>query len=279
MKDSRTGGMGYQRGSSEYQGGAFESQRGGFKSQRGGFGYQRGGFAMGLIVGLLIGLALALAVALYVTKAPVPFMNKVPQRTAEQDAAQVEKNRNWDPNSPLYGKNPAKASSGVVTSTSDPTASAASAATVAASTPRQIAAAARSASAAYAASAAQAKPKREPNDILNDRAAGFEQPTTVSTLPSGAAPGNSQTVSTRPGVDPFLYFVQVGAYARQEDADQQRARLAMQGFAPKVTEREQAGRTVYRVRVGPYDKKDEADGAKEKLESSGVEAALVRVQK
>ena len=51
---------------------------------------QRGGFALGLIVGLLIGLALALAVALYVTKVSVPFVNKVPQRTAEQDAAEQE---------------------------------------------------------------------------------------------------------------------------------------------------------------------------------------------
>ena len=42
---------------------------------------QRGGFAIGLIVGLLIGLALALGVALYVTKVPIPFVNKVPQRT------------------------------------------------------------------------------------------------------------------------------------------------------------------------------------------------------
>ena len=42
---------------------------------------QRGGFAVGLIIGLLIGLALALGVALYVTKVPVPFVNKVPQRT------------------------------------------------------------------------------------------------------------------------------------------------------------------------------------------------------
>ena len=41
---------------------------------------QRGGFAIGLIVGLLVGLALALGVALYVTKAPKPFVNKVPQR-------------------------------------------------------------------------------------------------------------------------------------------------------------------------------------------------------
>jgi len=62
---------------------------------------QRGGFVMGLIVGLLVGLAMALAVALYVTKVPVPFVNKVPQRTAEQDAAEVERNKNWDPNGPL----------------------------------------------------------------------------------------------------------------------------------------------------------------------------------
>ena len=65
---------------------------------------QFGGFAVGLVVGLLLGLALALGVALYVTKVPLPFINKVPQRTAEQDAAEVERNRNWDPNAPLGGK-------------------------------------------------------------------------------------------------------------------------------------------------------------------------------
>jgi cell division protein FtsN len=36
---------------------------------------------------------------------------------------------------------------------------------------------------------------------------------------------------------------------------------------------------VYRVRLGPFDKKDEADKTKARLDSSGVEAALVRVQK
>src|SRR3990167_7471262 len=70
--------------------------------------YQRGGFAMGLIVGLMVGLALALGVALYVTKVPVPFVNKVPQRTAEQDAAEAERNKDWDPNAPLHGKNPSR---------------------------------------------------------------------------------------------------------------------------------------------------------------------------
>jgi hypothetical protein len=62
---------------------------------------QRGGFLVGLVVGLLIGLAAALAVALYVTKVPVPFINKVPQRTADQDAAEAERNKTWDPNAGL----------------------------------------------------------------------------------------------------------------------------------------------------------------------------------
>jgi cell division protein FtsN len=206
---------------------------------------QRGGFAVGLIVGLLIGLALALGVALYVTKVPVPFVNKVPQRTAEQDAAEAEKNKNWDPNSPLYGKNPARAASGVVApavGTAPPPAAAASA----------VARAPVSA--------------RDPAAILADRA-------------SSPAARSAPALSTAAGADPFVYFVQAGAYGRTEDADQQRAKLAMLGFEGKVTEREQSGRTMYRVRIGPFDRKDAADAAKDKLGSAGFDAALVRVQK
>ena len=81
---------------------------------------QRGGFGVGVVVGLLVGLVLALGVALYVTKAPIPFMDKVPQRTAEQDAAELEKNKHWDPNSPLHGKNPAKPTPGPTRTDSGP---------------------------------------------------------------------------------------------------------------------------------------------------------------
>lgn len=203
---------------------------------------QRGGFAMGLIVGLLIGLALALAVALYVTKVPVPFINKVPQRTAEQDAAEQEKNRNWDPNAGLAHKPGTKppalagsaADAGAPVTTAPPVAT------------------------APAASAA-APGARDPAAILAAREGNVVKPT--------------------PAADPFNYFVQAGAFARQEDADQQRARLAMMGYEARVSEREQSGRTVYRVRIGPFPAKDAADGAKEKLAAAGVDAALVRVQK
>jgi cell division protein FtsN len=70
---------------------------------------QAGSVIVGIIIGVVLGLAAALAVAVYVTKVPVPFMNKGQSRTAEQDAAETRKNRDWDPNAPLYGKNPAKA--------------------------------------------------------------------------------------------------------------------------------------------------------------------------
>ncbi|HEX6703269.1 MAG TPA: SPOR domain-containing protein [Albitalea sp.] len=216
--------------------------------------FQRGGFVMGLIVGLMAGLAIALGVALYVTKVPVPFVNKVPQRTAEQDAAEAEKNRNWDPNSPLYGKNPARPGA----MPPPPPASAVMPNAPAAAVPPPPDAV------ATAPKPAASAPRRDPGEILADRPG-------ASTTTAAASP--------RSGPDPFSYFVQVGAFARPEDAEQQRARLAMLGFAARVTEREQAGRTVYRVRVGPYERKEDADSAKDKLDGSGMESSLVRVQR
>ncbi len=213
---------------------------------------QRGGFLIGLVVGLLIGLALALGVALYVTKAPNPFVNKVPARAAGQDAAEAERNRNWDPNGSLAGRNPAPTASAL-----DPAAQAVVRPTLtpptvidpvlpAASAPKPLRQAESAASAATVASVAPGR--------------------TASSAPAGAT-------------SPFSYFVQAGAYSRSEDAEQQRAKLAMMGVESRLTEREQGGRMVYRVRVGPFDRRDEAESTKERLGESGVESALVAVQK
>jgi len=215
---------------------------------------QRGGFTVGLIVGLLVGLALALAVALYVTKAPNPFVNKVPQRSPVQDAAEAERNRNWDPNAALAGRNPARP----VTPASSP------AALPPAEPPAPQASAVAALPRAGRASAPAAE--REPAVIPGAR-------------PAAPLARASQPMSTAAGSDPFSYFVQAGAYARTEDAEQQRAKLAMLGIEARLTEREQGGRTVYRVRVGPFDRKDDADAAKEKLNGAGIDSALVRVQK
>lgn len=207
---------------------------------------QTGGTFLGLVIGIVIGLGAALAVAVYVTKVPIPFVNKNLTVSPEQEAAEARKNKDWDPNAPLAGKNPARAASAPAA------AGAASPASPAATTP---AAPAAPAVAGGPGQAPAAKPSADPLGDLAKAKAG--------------------TVS----VDPFLYFVQAGAFRTPEDAESQRAKLSLMGIEAKVSEREQSGRTVYRVRSGPFERKDEADRVKEKLESSSIEAALVRVQR
>ncbi len=236
-----------------------QPQRGGFTGRRADVEGQRGGFAVGLIVGLLIGLVLALGVALYVTKAPVPFVNKVPQRTADQDAAEIEKNKNWDPNSPLSGKSPVRPG-GTASGVLAPAPSVAS--PTALPTPAPVTAATPVVPRASAPSSS-----RDPAAILADKPTPAPAPKTAAAASAGARP------------DPFSYFVQAGAFTSTDDAEQQRAKLAMLGLEARLTEREQTGRTIYRVRVGPFDKRADADAAKDKLASAGVEAALVRVQR
>lgn len=239
---------------------------------------QRGGFGLGLITGLLIGLALALGVALYVTKVPIPFVNKVPPRAVERDADERERNRNWDPNSPLHGSNPARP--GATPASPPPSPRAPAAAANADKTPAAD-------PAEPPPGVAQTAPQRDP----------AQPSTSTAAAPSASGGGSSEAkreavaifsdrpatgdgaLSTRPRDDPFIYFVQAGAFGRVEDAEQQKARLAMLGLEAKVTEREQAGRTVYRVRIGPFEKRERADETKTRLAGASVEGVLVRVQK
>jgi cell division protein FtsN len=206
--------------------------------------FESGNVIVGIIIGVVLGLAAALAVAVYVTKVPVPFLNKGQSRTPDQDAAESRKNKDWDPNAPLYGRNPAKPVA--PGAGPDATQSAPPVATIPA--PASVA----------PEKAPPAVTGRGSNDPLGEFAAA-------------KAAANSS--------DPFIYFVQAGAFRTPEDAEAQRAKLSLMGVDAKVTEREQSGRQVWRVRVGPFDKKDEADRQKEKLESSGIESALVRVQR
>jgi cell division protein FtsN len=216
--------------------------------------HQRGNVIVGIIIGVVLGLAAALAVAVYVTKVPVPFMNKGQSRTAEQDAAETRKNRDWDPNAPLYGKNPARSAA--------PTASQAAAGPKAAGSAPAVAPSAGSADARPAAPAAPDK-----------------APPAVAGRPSGGDPLGDFAAARMAATDPFIYFVQAGAFRSSEEAESQRAKLSLMGFDAKVSEREQSGRQVFRVRVGPFEKKEDADRQKEKLEAGGVETALVRVQR
>jgi cell division protein FtsN len=210
---------------------------------------QRGGTILGFVMGVVVGLGAALAVAVYVTKVPIPFLNKGQGRSADQDAVESKRNKDWDPNSPLYGKNPV----------------------------RPVLPAAPEAGPLLPAPAPVAKPAPE----AGAAPAAVAPPAVVAKPPVSADP-LGDLARARAGsasAEPFSYFVQVGAFRTAEDAESQRAKLSLGGVQAKVSEREQAGRVVFRVRVGPFERKEDADKTKERLEAAGMETALVRVQR
>lgn len=208
---------------------------------------------LGLVIGLVIGLGLALAVAVYVTKVPVPFVNKGQTRNAGQDAQEAKKNKDWDPNAGLAGKPAAKP-----------------------------AAAASAAAGKVAADPSTQDTKTEPAaDVKVEAKPDGKLPNKADIKPGSTDPlGDlAKAKSSGGGLDPFTYFIQAGAYRTPEDAETQRAKLSLSGVEAKVTEREQAGRPIFRVRVGPFDKKEDADKAKERMDGTGLDTALVRVQR
>ncbi|WP_175798955.1 SPOR domain-containing protein [Burkholderia ambifaria] len=75
------------------------------------------------------------------------------------------------------------------------------------------------------------------------------------------------------------YFLQVGAYKTEGDAEQQRARLGFQGFESKVSKRDVSGVTYFRVRVGPFSKFEDMNSARQRLSDAGVDTAVIRFTK
>lgn len=211
---------------------------------------QRGGTLLGFVLGLVIGLIIALGVAMYVTKVPMPFSNKNQSRTADQDAVEAQKNKDWNPNGALQTK--------PVTPEAPADATAANPAATTAGAPNPGAGA--------------------PAPAVTADPLAPSVPAPAAPVPPPAAtpqPANKAAATN----DPFTYFVQAGAFKSAIDADAQKAKLSMMGIEAKVSEREQAGRAIYRVRSGPFDDKDQAEKIKARLDANGMDAALVRVQR
>ncbi|MEZ5665095.1 MAG: SPOR domain-containing protein, partial [Burkholderiaceae bacterium] len=200
---------------------------------------QLGGTLMGFVVGVLVGLASALAVAVYVTKVPIPFVDRGVSRNPGEDLLEAERNRNWNPNAGLGGGAPAPA-------------------VPPAGAPSQEGAIVVQPEASTKAPAASGDPL---GDLLRSR--------------MGDAAGNAPAPA-EPATDGVSFYVQVGAFRNVDDAEAQRARLAMLGIEASVSERLQSGQTFYRVRVGPFAQKAAADLTKEQIATHGIDAALVR---
>jgi cell division protein FtsN len=179
---------------------------------------QRGGTILGLIFGMVIGLAAALAVAVYVTKVPVPFLNKGGNNTSAMRLR------------------PSATRTGTPTRRPEPPACTAPGDTSSSSERRDGVAA----HAAYNLQPAESPRRRHPTpekpakpasgdplgDLVKEPAAADKAEKSRADKEKAAA----QTASSSDSA--FNYFVQAGAFRGQSEAEAQRAKLAMLGWEP-----------------------------------------------
>lgn len=234
---------------------------------------QRGGTFLGLVLGLIVGLAIAVVVALYITKSPAPFQQKGTNGSAQQRPqsepgnvatplpapAQPQQQAEGpsDPNRPLWSKTPAKP---VGQSDAQP------------STPAQPPVATPRPADQPAASNGAANGAAKPADASRPA----EKP---ATRPAEKPVADPIAEIAQADANKVGYLLQVGAFRSQDDADRQKANLAMQGFEAKVTERDVNGVKMYRVRLGPFNRIEDMNRARDRLQSNGFEASVIRFTK
>ncbi|PYE26185.1 cell division protein FtsN [Paraburkholderia silvatlantica] len=268
---------------------------------------QSGGTFLGIVLGLIVGLAIAVVVALYITRAPTPFVSKVAPPAAS-DVSQ--NNEQVDPNRVLQGKSPGQPVPQAAQSTPPNTApgqttnqsqssgmleepqivevppsgsnsNAANNGVAVAPQPSTgenvtggTAIARKPQSASNSTNNATNSATTNPAQILANNQP--QKPANAVPTPPAAKPGS---VAPAPGDANTGYFLQVGAYKTSGDAEQQRARLAFQGFESKVTQRDAGGVTYYRVRIGPFTKFDEMNSTRQRLSDAGIDTAVIRFTK
>jgi cell division protein FtsN len=84
-------------------------------------------------------------------------------------------------------------------------------------------------------------------------------------------------VKPAPETRPGTYVLQAGSYHNLADADQVRARLALQGVESKVQKVTVDADTWHRVRIGPITNLDELNRIRTRLRQADVDALVIRV--
>lgn len=230
-----------------------------------------GSTVFGIMIGLILGLIAAVAVALFVTKVPMPFVDKASRDPAQTLLPDV---RNApDPNIGLYGKS---ALPDAVPMMPPPTRG----------------------SAPVQPEAPPARSGDNLGDLIASLATGNApttpppaRPSQPAAPPAGAGkPAQGNTSSVIPGVtepstvepDPApdatqtRYFLQAGAFRSADDAEAITARILLMGLPAQVQKAQVGGSTINRVRVGPFTGIDEMNRARAQLGSEKIESSVVR---
>lgn len=117
------------------------------------------------------------------------------------------------------------------------------------------------------AQTAYAPPPRNGTPFGAPRSASGDVPPTIASL-------SATTATATPSSQLNGFFVQVGAFSTQENAEKQRGAVRSYGH-PEISQGSAGGRDVYRVRLGPYTTPDAAGIVADRLKRSGYGDARV----
>jgi len=185
---------------------------------------QGGNTLAGFVGGLVVGLAIAVAVALYVTKAPIPFINKLGH---PPDAPLPEQGKVPDPNRSLYSRDAAANADapGSVAAITAPGANPAAAPPVVPVQP-----AARPAPSSGATASNRPAPDASEGKQSYLQAGAYHSLDDAETMKGKLALLGFEAVVTNADREgSILYRVRLGPYSRIEDINRVRQRLAENG--------------------------------------------------
>ena len=244
---------------------------------------QQGGTFLGLVIGVLFGLCISLAVAVYVTKVPIPFVDRGVAGSAEADKAEMARNKNWNPNAAVITVEPPKNLAGVtlpegvdpppipsdaVSSDSDIPAPA-----VMADPLGTLALAKLDGQSSDTAEASANTGANQSGDAGGD--ARITEPAAVvrapAPKPAAAQSGKSKGVTA--------YIIQAGAFTDVNEAEAQRAKLAIMGVDVRVSVTEKDGVKYFRVRSGAFRDKASAQATAKRLTQAGIDNTVMTIKR
>ena len=76
-----------------------------------------------------------------------------------------------------------------------------------------------------------------------------------------------------------IFYLQVGAFRSMDEADRMRARLAFLGFEASLYKKNKPDSVFYRVRLGPFTSKEELNIVKKRLKSDKIKSHVVQGEK
>ena len=242
---------------------------------------QQGGTFLGLVIGVLLGLGISLAVAVYVTKVPIPFVDRGVAGSAEADKAEMARNKNWNPNAAVITVEPPKNLAGVTLPEGvDPPPIPSDAVSSDADIPAPAVMADPLGTLALAkldgqsSDAAEASANTGTNQIGD--AGGGAPSTEPAAVVRAPAPTPVQSSESK-GVT--AYIIQAGAFTDVNDAEAQRAKLAIMGVDVRVSVTEKDGVKYFRVRSGPFRDKASAQATSKRLTQAGVDNTVMTIKR